>query len=170
MPEQATRSGYGGEACGIAFAIAFTTIIALLAKIILLDEAASDRTQILLLVIGSSAFLSAFTTALFIVWFASGWNRFVRACAAAFISCGLFIPAAMFCFAIENRIIRGNLEPGAVDDGRIAEIIWSIIGAMGLFAPTGMRYLIPWPMLVMGLVSLLIFYRWSPERGIKNDL
>jgi hypothetical protein len=163
VPEHETSSGYGGDACGIALVIAFTTSMAVLAKIIVLDEATSDRTQILLLVIGSSAFLAAFITALFVVWLACRWNPVVRAVTASLASTVLFIPAAMFCFAIENRIIKGNLEPGAIVDGRIGEIVWSMIGAMGLFAPTGMRYLVPWPLLVMGLMSLLIFYRWPSE-------
>jgi hypothetical protein len=157
------RSGSKGDAAGVALVIAFLTVLALVGRIILLGEAASDRTQALVLVIGFSAFLAAFVTSLVVVWFAGNWWRWLRAASASLFCCGLFVPAAMFCFALENRIIAGNLEPGAIEDGRLGEIVWSIVGAMGLFTPTGMRYLIPWPLLVMGIAAALIFYRWPPK-------
>jgi hypothetical protein len=153
------------ESAGIGLIISVLTIFAVILRILQLDEAASDRVQIIILVIGWSAFLAVLITAILVGRFASGWSRSLRAILASIFCCVLFIPIVMIIFAFENRIIEGNLEPNAYEIGRLSELFWSIIGAMGLFTPTGMRYLMPWPLLLLGLSAALIFYVWPSKRN-----
>jgi hypothetical protein len=152
------------KAAGIGLVIALSTIFAVVARVLQLDEAASDRVQIIILIIGCGAFFAAFITAVFVGRFAMGWPRFLRAILGSIIASSLFIPTVMFFFAFENRIIQGNLEPDAYEIGRWKDLFWSLFGGMGLFTPTGMRYLLPWPLLIIGLTTALIFYIWPSKR------
>jgi hypothetical protein len=164
VPSHEPRRWPISEAAGVGLVIALSTILAVVARVLQLDEAASDRVQMILLIIGLGAFFSAFFIAIFAGRFAFQWPRLLRAIFGSILVSGLFIPTVMFFFAFENRIIQGNLEPNALELGRWKDLFWSMFGAMGLFTPTGMRYLIPWPLLIIGLTTALLFYIWPSKR------
>jgi hypothetical protein len=151
------------EAAGIALALAFLTALAAVGGVLSLDEAASDRTQSLIAVIGCGAFAAAFCTCLLTLWIAARWNRWLRAIVASAFCAGAFIPATLFCFAVQNRLIGGRLNAETLEDLQPIRVVWSMIGAMGMFTPTGLRYLTPWPLLVLGMGAAAIFLVW-PRR------
>jgi MFS family permease len=168
VPDPLQHKGGFFEAFCIAVCLAFVTALAAIARILWLGEAASDRTQALVLVIGCGAFSAILITAFFCQVFTRGWNNWIRSAFAAILCSVLLVPAVMFCFAIENRLIEAHLEPGAFEDGRIREIIWSMIGAMGLFTPTGMRYLVPWTLLVLFTGAAVVFYHWPRQPPLNR--
>jgi hypothetical protein len=47
-----------------------------------------------------------------------------------------------------------------VADLRLIEIGWSMFGAMGMFTPTGLRYLTPWPLIAVAAAAALILFFW----------
>lgn len=129
-------------------------------QIVLRDEAASDRTQLLVGITVLGAFLATVTVAVLAHLLTNRWPRLVRALLCAVASAVAFIPATMFSFAIENRIIEGHIEAETVSELTGAELFWTLFGAMGMFTPTGLRYLLPWPMLAVFLAALFLFSRW----------
>ena len=83
------------------------------------------------------------------LWVAGSWNRWLRAALGGIGVGGLFIPATLFVFALKIRVIDGRIEADSVADLRLGEIAWSMFGAMGMFTPTGLRYLTPWPLIAV---------------------
>ena len=148
------------EAAGIALALAFLTVLTAIGSILVLGEAASDRTQSLVTVIGCGAFVAALCSGLLALWVAARWNRWLRACLATAFCAGAFIPATLFCFAVQNRLIGGRLNAETLEDLQSLRIVWSMVGAMGMFTPTGLRYLAPWPLFVLAVGAAAMFLIW----------
>jgi hypothetical protein len=94
------------------------------------------------------------------LWIAGGWNRWLRAVLGGIGAGGLFIPASLFFFALKIRIIDGRIEADSVADLRLGEIFWSMFGAMGMFTPTGLRYLAPWPVIAVAALAAIILFFW----------
>jgi ABC-type Fe3+-siderophore transport system permease subunit len=140
--------------------IGVVAAISVALRTVTLEEPVSDRTQLLVLIAACGAFLATLPFALLTLWIAKNWNRFVRALLAAAMVAGAFIPATMFCFAFENRIIKGHIEADSLFDLRPVEVAWSMFGAMGMFTPTGLRYLAPWPVLTIFVTAAICFFFW----------
>jgi ABC-type Fe3+-siderophore transport system permease subunit len=151
------------DAAGISLVIGVVAAVSVALRTMALEESASDRTQLLVLIALCGAFLATLPFALLTLWLAQNWNRFVRAFLAALLVAGAFIPATMFCFAFENRIIKGHIEADSLFDLRPVEVAWSMFGAMGMFTPTGLRYLAPWPVLAVFLTAALCFFFWPQK-------
>jgi hypothetical protein len=160
VPEPLSADGTPLEAAGIALALAFLTALVAIGSVLSLGEAASDRTQSLVAVIGCGAFVAALCSGLLTLWIAGRWNRWLRACLASAFCAGAFIPATLFCFAVQNRLIGGRLNAETLEDLQPLRIVWSMVGAMGMFTPTGLRYLTPWPLLALGTGAAFIFLIW----------
>jgi hypothetical protein len=163
VPEQPPPEGAPLEAAGIALGLAFLTALAAAGSILSLGEAASDRTQSLVAVIGCGAFAAALCTGLLTLWITARWNRWLRATLASAFCGGAFVPATLFCFAVQNRLIGGHLNAETLEELRPLRVVWSMLGAMGMFTPTGLRYLTPWPLLVLAIGAAAAFFVW-PRR------
>ena len=151
------------EALGISLLIGVVAAVTVAWRVVAFEEPASDRTQLLVLIAGCGAFLSTLPFALLALWLAKNWNRIVRALLAALLVAGAFVPTTLFCFAFENRIIKGHIEADSVFDLQPMQVAWSMFGAMGMFTPTGLRYLAPWPVFTVFIIAALCFFVW-PKR------
>jgi hypothetical protein len=134
-----------------------------LRAILQLEEAHSGRLGLVVLIAAAGALLATLPLAASARLLAADWNRALRAGLAALWMGGLFIPAVLFCFAVEIRIIEGHVEAESAFDLAPRELFWSLFGAMGMFTPTGLRYVLPWPAPAVALVAAFCFYHW-PQR------
>ena len=151
------------DTVGISLLIGVVAAFSVALRIVAVEEPASDRTQLLVLITGCGAFLATLPVALITLWIAKNWNKIVRAFLAALLVSGAFIPATLFCFAFDNRIIKGHIEAESLLDLKPVQVAWSMFGAMGMFTPTGLRYLAPWPVLTVFICAAWCFYFW-PKR------
>jgi MFS-type transporter involved in bile tolerance (Atg22 family) len=130
-------------------------IIAL--RISSLAEAASSRTQLLVILAGTGCFITAFLGALI-----SGWlSRRLPAILVLLVSFVLAIPAFIggfaLSFAVHNRYIVGQFESPAFSRHWFHEVVFSPAAAVGMFLQTGTKYLLPWPApLIAGIFTVLI--------------
>jgi hypothetical protein len=145
--------------------IALAASFAGLSVVVLNHEALSDRAWLLALIIAEGAFLSALMVALPVLWLTPGWPNGLRGPLAAILAALGFVPATMFAFAVKIRLLDGRIEDDLLASFDLIEIGWSMFGAMGLFTPRGLVYLVPWPLAAVFLAALLCFWRWpSPAR------
>jgi hypothetical protein len=146
--------------------IALAASLAGLVVIVVNHEALSDRVWWLALIIAEGAFLSALTVALPLLWLTERWPKWLRGPLAATLTAVGFVPATMFAFAVKIRLLDGRIEDDLLASFDLIEIGWSMFGAMGLFTPRGLVYLVPWPLAAVFLASLLCFWRWPlPARS-----
>jgi hypothetical protein len=148
---------------GVGLALGVTAAIAMAVAIDLREEAASDRTQILVAIAAMGAFLAGGLVAA-VALFVRRWPALLRGPLFGGAAAALFVPATLFCFAVKIRIVDGHIDAESVADMPVVDLFWSMFGAMGMFTPTGLRYLAPWPVLAVGLAATLIFLRW-PRAG-----
>jgi hypothetical protein len=94
------------------------------------------------------------------MWTAGAWRPWLRAILGGLAVGGLFIPATLFFFALKIRIIDGRIEADSVTDLHADDLFWSMFSAMGMFTPTGLRYLLPWPLIAVAITATLLLYRW----------
>lgn len=127
------------------------------------EEAASDRTLTLVAIAAMGAFLAGCFVAA-VALFVRHWPAWLRGPLFGGMSAALFVPATLLCFAVKIRIIDGHIDAESVADMPVVDLFWSLFGAMGMFTPTGLRYLAPWPVLVVGFAATLIFLRWPRAR------
>ncbi len=145
--------------------IALAASLAGLAVVVLHHEALSDRAWLVALIIAEGAFLSALMVGLPVLWITARWPSWLRGPLGAVLTTFGFVPATMFAFAVKIRLLDGRIEDDLLASFDIVEIGWSMFGAMGLFTPRGLVYLVPWPLAVVFLAALLCFWRWpSPAR------
>jgi hypothetical protein len=129
-------------------------------------EAFSDRAFLLILIAAAGGFTTMLAVAFAALWFAVPWHPLLRAALGAPLAGGLFVPATLFFFALKIRVIDGRIEADSVTDLGMTELFWSMFGAMGMFTPTGLRYLAPWAALAVCAAAFLILYRW-PRRRLR---
>jgi hypothetical protein len=163
VSEASNIKGSWLDAVGISLLIGVVAAIAVAFRVVAFEEPVSDRTQLLVLIAGCGGFLATLPFALLALWLASVWNRILRAAVTSTLIAGAFIPATLFCFAVENRIIEGRIEADSVLDLKAMQVFWSMFGAMGMFTPTGLRYLAPWPVLAVFVIAASCFFFW-PKR------
>jgi hypothetical protein len=156
QPSEATYLG----AIVRAGLIALMASLAGLAVFVLRHEALSDRAMLLALIIAEGAFLSALTVALPVLWLTARWPNWLRGPLSAMLTAVGFVPATMFAFAVKIRLLDGRIEDDLLASFDFVEIGWSMFGAMGLFTPRGLVYLMPWPLAAVFLAALLCFWRW----------
>lgn len=133
-------------------------------QLVLNGEHLQRRTFLLLSVL----FIAAFASWVIIRWlggWASRWLNPAFLTALAALSLFALLPVSTLAlFAIENRLIEGNVEPGTFEEWRFRQIFWSLIGAMGMFLPTGLRHTLPFPALGFALAGGLSFFWWLRRR------
>jgi hypothetical protein len=147
----------------VAFIVALIAAAAVALRVTGFGEPPSDRTLLLVLIAAEGAFGAMLTLSVLAMWFAQGWNALLRAILGGIGVGGLFVPATMFFFALKIRVIDGRIEADSVSDLQFGELFWSMFGAMGMFTPTGLRYLLPWPALAVAVTAAILLYRW-PRR------
>jgi hypothetical protein len=148
------------QAFGAALLVAAIAGLAVALRIFGFEEPASDRTLLLVLITIAGGFGAMLVVSVLALWIAGGWNRWLRTLLGGIGVGGLFIPATLFVFALKIRVIDGRIEADSVTDLRLGEIAWSMFGAMGMFTPTGLRYLAPWPVIAVALTAALILFFW----------
>jgi hypothetical protein len=163
LSEGAARPSLAGV-LGVGLALAVTAAVAMAVAIDLREEAASDRTQILVAIAATGAFLAGAFVAT-VALLARRWPRWLRGPLLGAAAVAFFVPATLFCFAVKIRIIDGHIDAETVADLSPKELFWSLFGAMGMFTPTGLRYLAPWPVLAVGLAATFLFLFWPPRAG-----
>jgi hypothetical protein len=156
------------QAFGVALAVGLVAVLAVSVRILTFEEPASDRTLLLLMIAAEGGIAATLPVAVLALWIAGSWNRLLRAALGGLAVGGLFIPATLFFFALKIRVIDGRVEADTVTDLRLGDIFWSMFGAMGMFTPTGLRYLAPWPVMAVALSAALALFFWPraafPER------
>jgi hypothetical protein len=148
------------QAFGAALLVAAIAGLAVILRILGFEEPASDRTMLLVLITAVGGFGAMLVVSVLALWIAGGWNRWLRALLGGIGVGGLFIPATLFVFALKIRVIDGRIEADSVADLRMVEIAWSMFGAMGMFTPTGLRYLAPWPVIAVAIAAASILFFW----------
>jgi hypothetical protein len=127
-------------------------------------EQLQRRTFLLLLVL----FIAAFANWLIIrrlgAWSSRWLHPAILVVLAGLSLFALFPVFSLAVFAIENRLIEGNVEPGTFSEWRLRHFFWSLIGAMGMFLPTGLRHTLPFPALGFALAGGLSFFWWLRSR------
>ncbi len=152
------------SALGVAMLIAAVAAISVILRVLGFEEPLSGRTFILVLIVAFGAFSTALVVALLAHWMTARWHPALRATIGSIMVGGAFIPATLFSFAIENRLIEGHVEAESITDLTSVEVFWSMFGAMGMFTPSGLKYLMPWPLLAVVAAAAICFYLW-PQRG-----
>jgi hypothetical protein len=148
------------QAFGAALLVAAIAGLAVILRILGFEEPASDRTMLLVLITAAGGFGAMLVVSVLALWIAGAWNHWLRAVLGGLGVGGLFIPATLFVFALKIRVIDGRIEADSVSDMRFGEIAWSMFGAMGMFTPTGLRYLAPWPVIAVAVLAALILFFW----------
>jgi hypothetical protein len=140
--------------------VAVVAALAVATRVLWLGEAFSDRTRLLMLIAAEGGFAAMLVAAFPALWVAGNWLPWLRALLGAIITGMLFIPATMFFFALKIRVIDGRIEADAITDLGPIELFWSLFGAMGMFTPTGLRYLAPGAVLAVSATALFVLFRW----------
>ncbi len=156
------------QAFGAALIVAAGAGLAVALRILGFEEPASDRTVLLVLITAAGGFGAMLVIAVLALWIAGGWNRWLRALIGGTGVGGLFIPATLFFFALKIRVIDGRIEANSVADLRFGEIAWSMFGAMGMFTPTGLRYLAPWPVIAVTVMAASILFFWPTRLSLDS--
>jgi hypothetical protein len=146
--------------------VAGVAALAVAAQLLWFEEAFSDRARLLMLLAAEGGFAATLVSAFPALWIAQNWWPWLRAALGAIVTGGLFVPATMFFFALKIRVVDGRVEADSVTDLGATELFWSMFGAMGMFTPTGLRYLAPWAALAVCAAAFLILYRW-PRRRLR---
>jgi hypothetical protein len=134
--------------------------LAVLAKALSMEQPLGVRTLQLAAVAGAGALLSALPLAALASLVARRWRPWLRGGLAALWMGAAFAPATMFAFAVENRVIEGHVEADSLSDLSAGDLFWTLFGGMGLFTPTGLKYLLPWPAMLVALSAFVCFYHW----------
>jgi putative flippase GtrA len=141
-------------------------------RIVELDEAPTDRARIIMLL----AFVSAGATALAVstlAWLlASTWPGWLRGLVAAPLLAAGFAVAMPAAFAVHNRLVEGHIDEEALTGIKLRTIVWSHIGAAGMFTPTGRTYLLPWPLPAVALAgaAVLAMGRRGPTHSSRRPV
>jgi hypothetical protein len=148
------------QAFALALIVASIAAIGMALRIVALEEPFSDRTLLLILIAAEGAFGAMLTVSVLVLWFAGTWRPWLRAALGGLSVGALFVPATLFFFALKIRIVDGRIDAESVTDLQAGELFWSMFGAMGMFTPTGLRYLISWPLVAVGVTAVILLYRW----------
>jgi hypothetical protein len=149
---------------GTCLIVAGVAAVSLAIRIVLVDEAASDRTQALVVIAAVAGFLVTLPVAYAAKLWGTRVNRVVRALAGGLLVGGGFAPAMAVVFAVYIRTIMGHIDSEPFSPHWYEELLWSHIGAMGLFTPMAPKYLLPltWP--AVAVAAALCFLVWPVRR------
>lgn len=162
MPEGREASFIGPVAV-----VAAVAALAVLTRALQRDEALTERVLWLAAIAAEGGALAAGFTALALSIFWRG-GRLLRGIAAGLLTGLGFIPATLACFAIKIRILDGRIDGDMAEGIASGDILFSLIGAMGMFTPTGLRYLAPWPIAAVTLAAGLLFWRRPAPRTLPE--
>ncbi len=167
VSDPATERSTLPQAFGAALLVAVIAALAVGLRILGFEEPASDRTVLLVLITAAGGFGAMLVVSVLALWVVEGWNRWLRAALGGIGASALFVPATLFFFALKIRVIDGRIEADSVADLRFGEIAWSMFGAMGMFTPTGLRYLAPWPVIAVAVTAAVILFFW-PRKAFTD--
>lgn len=156
VSEGAPRPGAGA----VLVTLVLVAAMSVQAKALLMEQPFGMRTLSLSAVAGAGALLAALPLAGLAALISRRWRPVVRGGLAALWMLAGFVPATLFAFAVEIRVIEGRVEAESAFELGASDLFWSLFGGMGLFTPTGLAYLLPWPVLAVALAAFLCFYRW----------
>jgi hypothetical protein len=123
--------------------VIFAAIIAF--RIVQLDEALSERTTSIIIIAAIAGFLTGWFLALVTGWLFWRMPRWLIIVPLLLLLAIALFGAFALCFAIDIRFIHGQLDEAPFTEGWFRELIFSPLGAIGMFLQTGTRYLLPWP-------------------------
>ncbi len=152
---------------GPAAVVAAVAALAILARALQRDEALSERVIWLAAIAAEGGALAAGVSTLALGLIPRG-GRALRGVMAGLLTGLGFVPATLACFAIKIRILDGRIEGDLAEGIASGDIIFSLVGAMGMFTPTGLRYLAPWPIAAVTLAAGLLFWRWPAPRSLPE--
>jgi hypothetical protein len=161
---ESAHPGTWGEGVRVAVLIAAAAALAVILRVLWLEETLSARVAMLVIFVAIGAFAVSVLSAVLSLLLTRRWPGLLRATITALVIGAGTLPATMFCFAVHIRLIKGHVEAESVTDLSASDIFWTLFGAMGMFTPTGLTYLVPWPMLAAALAAFALFYRWPPRR------
>ena len=161
MPEP----GWPARALAAAASVGLAAAIAVGLRALAGDEPLSDRMLQLMLVSAIGGVAAALPAAALLARIGGGWRRIPRALIGGLSTGLLFIPATLAVFAFDIRIVDGRIEGDLASGFASGDIVFSLIGAMGMFTPTGLRYLAPWPLAAVTLVAGIAVSRWPRPAG-----
>jgi hypothetical protein len=149
--------------------LALTGGAAVLAKALLMEQPFGTRTLLLSAIAGIGALLAAAPLAALAALVARRWRPWLRGGLAALWMGAAFVPGTMFAFAFENRVIEGHVEADSVSSLSAGDLFWTLFGGMGLFTPTGLAFLLPWPLILVAFAAFVCFYHWpKPPAGASR--
>jgi hypothetical protein len=158
-----------GQRGGISTALVIIPLVggaSVLLRALSLEQPLGARTLMLAAVAAAGALLATTPVVALGALLARRWRSAVRATLGALLTAGAFVPATMLVFAVELRLFEGRVEADSVTELSASDVFWTLFGAMGLFTPTGLHYLLPWPMLAVAVAAFICFYRWpKPPAG-----
>jgi hypothetical protein len=155
VPDGPASEGSGIGLAALAVGAAATLAVGI--EIRLRDEPLSQRTLLLMMVAGLGGAAAASPVAATLAWFGRGWGRVSRSALGALATGGLFVPATLAAFAVQIRIFDARIEGDLASEIASGDILHSLFGAMGMFTPTGLRYLAPWPLAAVVVAAALVF-------------
>ncbi len=147
--------------------VAAVAAASVLLRALQLDEALSARVLWLAAIACAGGAGAAAVAALPLAIVRRG-GQMPRALAGAAAVGLIFVPATLFAFAVKIRILDGRIEGDLADGIASGRIVFSMIGAMGMFTPTGLRYLAPWPTAAVMLAAGLAYWRWPAPRSLPE--
>ena len=167
MRSASVPSGTGRQAAACILFVAIVAGLSVLARVLQLDESFSVRALWLAAIAAEGGAIAAAAPALALASIRRG-GAAIRGAVGAITTGLAFIPACLACFAFKIRILDGRIEGDLADGIASGQIIFSLIGAMGMFTPTGLRYLAPWPLAATSVAAGLVFSRWPQPRPLPE--
>jgi hypothetical protein len=118
-----------------------------------LDEAVSERTSAIVMIAAVAGFLAGGFFAICSGWLLWRWPRWLTLPLLLVLLAGAFFVGFAAVFAIDIRFIHGQLDAEPYTAEWFRELVFSPLGALGMFLQTGTRYLLPWPAALTALLT-----------------
>jgi hypothetical protein len=153
VPEPAAGRGAAFRTIAAILAVALTAAAAVTMSALVAEEPLTARVLWLSAIGAEGGAFAAAGAALALGHFACGWSVTRRIVTAGAVAAALFLPATLAFFALKIRILDGRIEGELAEEIASGDILFSLIGAMGMFTPSGLRYLAPWPLVAVAIIA-----------------
>ncbi len=125
-------------------------------RVLSLDETATGRTSMLVILAALSGFLSGTVLACIAGWLSRRFSRLAAGLACVIFAAPAFMTGFAAVFAIHHRFIVGRIDSDTFTRHWVMEVVLSPASAVGMFLQTGTKYFLPWPAAVMALAFTLL--------------
>ncbi len=144
------------RAFAVALLMAGAGALVMALRITTLDEAGSTRAQALIALMATGSFLAGLAGA-----FACGLlMRWLPRLAAGMITVILAAPAFALgfagSFALYNAYWVSEFDSETFSGHWFRELIYTPASSFGIFLQTGVKYVLPWPTPLLGLIFLIL--------------